>query len=331
MINCCQCGKEFEAKRSNQNHCLAPCRARYCPNCNYKYEPPEKEAKPGSSEQRLAQMDELFRGYESVEPIRIPKLPDGTRVTILSDMQIPFEDRWLVGGTVGKIGAVERFLQFYQPDFLIYNGDIMDCYTISSFSQSPNRKWTLKQEADMTKRMLKLHKEIAPSARLFFIDGNHEERIWRMLVKVAQSDPRARELLEVLNITSLTSKHLLDLPSMDIEWLPYGSYIDLLGFVITHGNEVSQFSSYTARKMSDRYRSSGCSGHTHRLGAYYYTGKMTTHCWLESGALCRLDAEYLQNANWQQGFVAGEVRNNKLHPNLITAFDGRIYAMGQWF
>jgi len=290
-----------------------------------------EEPKLGTNEQRKQQMDELFRGYESTPSIVIDKLPDGTKICVLSDGQIPFEERWLIGGTVGKRGAVEKYIEKKQPDIIIYNGDMMDCYTISTFMKSPNRMWTLEQEANLTKRMLDEHKKCAPNARFIFIDGNHEERIWRTLVGIAQSDPRARELLGVLNIASLTSKHILGLEERGIEWVPYGGYVDLLGFIVTHGNVVSQFSGYTARRMSDRYRSSGCSGHTHRLGTYYYTGNGVTHCWMESGCLCRMDPEYMQNPNWQQGFIIGEVMNNRFHPQLINAFDERFYAAGKWF
>lgn len=291
------------------------------------------ESKLGSFEQRKDQMDELFRGYEASPPIIIDQLSDGSRIIILSDIQIPFEERWLIGGTVGKMGAVEIFIEYYQPDILIYNGDIMDCYTISTFGKSPNRMWTLEQEANLTKRMLDFHKSLAPKARVIFIDGNHEERMWRNLVGIAQADPRARELLGALSITSVTSRHLLELDSRGIEWLPYGGHIDLLGFIITHGNCVAQYSGYTAKRMSDKYRSSGCSGHTHRLGAYYYTGnEQVTHCWMESGCLCRLDPEYVNGvANWQNGWVIGEVMDNKFHPQLVSAFDKKVYAAGKWF
>lgn len=342
-IECCTCSVLFTPSRITIKHCGQPCKARFCYNCNYKSvkamavkpldatENLVEEPRLGTNEQRKAQMDELFHGYEATDPIVISNLPDGSRVVILSDIQIPFEERWLVSGTIGKLGAVEKFIEHYQPDILIYNGDIMDCYSISSFVKSPNRMWTLKEEVDLAKKMLDTHRSLAPKARMIFIDGNHEERTWRTLINIAQVDPRARELLGALNITSLTSKHLLGLEGRGIEWIPYGSIVDLLGFVVTHGDVVSQFSGFTARRMSDRYRSSGCSGHTHRLGTYYYTGNGITHCWMESGCLCRLDAEYVTNANWQNGWIIGEVMNNKFHPQLINAFDNKVYAAGCWF
>ena len=42
-------------------------------------------------------------------------------------------------------------------------------------------------------------------------------------------------------------------------------------------------------------------GHTHRLGIYYRTNAKGTHAAYENGCLCRLDPEYVQDPDWQQG------------------------------
>ncbi len=53
--------------------------------------------------------------------LKIPKAPNGYKVLIVNDTQIPFQD-------VRTLEAVEKFWTDFQPDLELYNGDIMDFY-----------------------------------------------------------------------------------------------------------------------------------------------------------------------------------------------------------
>jgi len=281
------------------------------------------------AESRREQMERLFGGYQETPPIKIDKLKEGSRVVIASDFQIPFEEPWLVGGTQGKVGAFEAFLKDYQPSIVILNGDIRDAYVLSSFDKSPSRRFGEREEKRLTINELEAISNAAPNARDIFHNGNHEERLERAYAQLCQKDSRAFEIFDAQGFDGLNTRNMLNLDDIGWEWQPYRGWTDLLGFIITHGDLVKSESAATAKAMYEKWRSSGTSGHTHRLGAYYHTDSTgKTHAWYESGCLCRLDLEYVQAPDWQQGFIVGEVNGGLLHTSLVPVFDNRFLVPG---
>ena len=253
------------------------------------------------------QMERLIRGYESKPDIDITDRPDGTRVMIVSDHQIPFVDEKM-------LKAQMAFMADFRPHDLIINGDFLDCYEISDFDHDPRRQFTIGTELALAEGILyDFGKRLAKDGKMWLVEGNHEERlrryIWRHASALIDIIPDLDELLHL-------DKHCAGS-------VPYGKAINYLGYTITHGNYVSQYSAYTAKRHADRYRSSGCNGHTHRMGSYSFTdGRGRSHTWDEIGCACRLDLEYVRGvANWQQGFLIGTVMNNALHTSLVRVID----------
>lgn len=256
-----------------------------------------------------AQMDRLFRGYQNIANINIRKAKDGERIISLADTQGIFVD-------LKALGAVEDFMRDFQPHHIFYNGDNIEFYPISSFNQNPARQFTIQDELDFTGDMLDRHKKMVPKAKQHWLDGNHEERFLRYLWKQASA-------LASLDDMNMSAK--LKLEKRHVTYTPYSGHINYLGLLVTHGDRLRQHSSWTAKAMSERFRSSGLSGHSHRLGAYYWTGVKGPQVWYEQGCLCRLDPEYEAHPNWQHGFAYGIVHNNKVHIQLVSIFDGGFH------
>lgn len=253
------------------------------------------------------QMERLIRGYQARPDIHITDRPDGTRVMIVSDHQLPFVDERL-------LKAQMQFMADFRPHDLIINGDFIDCYEISDFDHDPRRQFTIGDELRMAEGILyDFGKRLAQGGKMYFVEGNHEERLRRYVWR------HAGALVDI--VPDLDT--LLNLDKHCAGTVPYGKAIDYLGYTITHGNYVSQYSAYTAKRHADRYRSSGCNGHTHRMGSYSFTdGKGRSHTWDEIGCACRIDLEYVRGiANWQQGFQTGVVFNNALHTQLVRVID----------
>lgn len=277
------------------------------------------------AEARKEQMLRLFNDYSAVEPIKIDRLKEGERVVIASDFQIPFEEPWLIGGTQGKVGAFEAFLKDYDPGVVVLNGDIRDCYALSSFDKSPSRRFGEKEEKRLTMNELSTIGRQAPRARRILNNGNHEERLEKTYAQLCQKDSRAFEIFDAQGFGELNTRSMLRLDDIGWEWQPYRGWTDILGFIITHGDIVKQESAQTAKAMYDKFQSSGTSGHTHRLGAYFHTDSTgKTRAWYESGCMCRLDLEYVMAPDWQQGFLVGEVNGGRLHTQLVPVFDNRF-------
>ena len=106
---CC----EFEPRSWNQIYCV-DCR------CKRKVENERKRADEVAS----------FEKPREYTTLKIPKAPNGYKVLIVNDTQIPFQD-------VRTLEAVEKFWADFQPDLELYNGDIMDFYSISTFDKNP--------------------------------------------------------------------------------------------------------------------------------------------------------------------------------------------------
>lgn len=320
-VSCRYCGEEFEPYHLSDVVCQKPeCRRRKRRDDLRQQKGTGvrlEDEEPATDEQ----MSRLFRDYHAKESIQIDHREDGTRCVIISDAQIPFIDEafWR---------AFLRFLSKYRPHDLFINGDWIDAYEVSDFDKRPSRLFSIDTEIEMAKDTLRdIRKRMAVDGKVFWIDGNHEERwnkaIWR------HAGPLAAYTADLY--TALDLEHLAD------GYVPYGKHFDYLGFLITHGNFVSQYSAYTAKRHYDRYHSSGCNGHTHRMGSYSHTdGKGRSHSWYEIGCFCRRDLEYIKGvANWQSGFMLGEVRNGAFHPQLIRVIEtdeGRgFYAGGEYW
>lgn len=245
---------------------------------------------------------------QSTGNIVVRERPDGAKLVSLSDTQFPFADEPL-------IEAVERFMRDWQPDDILYNGDVADCYEISDFDKNPSREFSLDDELRMTGDFLRRHGEIAPNAKRKFVMGNHEDRLRRFIWRHAGAIASLVKPLE----------EALEFAEQGIDFVTYGKHVDFLGFVFTHGNFVSAGSGMTARKHLAAYGSSGVHGHTHRLGSISKTDMNNrTHTFYEQGCLCRVDLEYNRGvADWQQGFLIGTVFDGALHPQLVHVIESR--------
>ena len=309
--DCDRCGTTIEKPyKGDQRYCSSDCS--YAVHLEAVGKPPAREDE---------QMAKLFRYYQSKENITITERPEGTRLVSLSDTQLPFVDQPL-------LEAVYTFVEDFKPHDIIINGDWLDCYSISAFDQRPERLFNLEDEmqqgADIIRQLKRL---AAKDCRVYFVFGNHEERLEKEIWRRAQN----------FSFLVKTIPEAMELDTLCEGYVPYGKHVDYLGFVFTHGNFVSAFSAYTARKHYERYRSSGVNGHTHRLGSYSSTDMHgRSHTWYEQGALCRKDLEYVRGvANWQQGFLTATVAAGALHPQLVHVIEtdqGRgFFAAGRYY
>lgn len=291
---CTICGKTFQQYRSGQLTCgEADCqRARY----NQTRQP-----------ERQTQMDSLFRYYKERTSMSVNGLPDGTRVLVTGDHQLPFIDEDFED-------AKQRFIADWKPNVIVLNGDVIDAYEISDWDKRPSRLFNLEDEFRMAKDLIAAYRRLS-GGNVYWIDGNHEERLQRIIWKRAQEFSfMVADLPEALELEKTTKG-----------FVPYGQHIDIHGFVITHGTIVRSHSAYTAKAMIDKYRSSGASGHTHRMGDHSITDhRGVSHTWYEIGCSCRKDLEYMKaHPNWQQGFLIGEIQGGALHPQLVRVIEAK--------
>lgn len=215
------------------------------------------------------------------------------------------------------------FLRFFKPDVVFIIGDVIDFYQLSKFSKNPSRLMELQTDLDSAILSLQQIRKATPKAKIYFLKGNHEERLTKFLWT------RAAELV---SLRDLTVPHLLNLKEMDIEYVESGSMV-YHEFLVKHGNLVRARSGYTATGEMEKSGISGISGHTHRLSQVYKTNYNGMTTWIECGCLCQLNPEYAEGqiVDWQHGLAYGffEKDNHRFLLHTTPIIKGKILYGGQ--
>lgn len=282
----------------------------YCQKCRCK--------RKAENARKAIETAELFDTPREFKVERVARAPEGTRIIIVNDLQRPFQDD-------KTLLPVEKFWDDFQPHYEVYNGDIADLYTLSSFDRNPSRRFKLLDELRDTKRWLHARAEANPNARRIWIDGNHEDRMRRWLWK---RDP------ELADIPELALDYQLGITEIGATYLPYMSVFDFLGYRIEHGFKTSTSKAYpvnVSRFMAIATGSSGLCGHNHHFGVYAWTDSRGSHSYVENGCLSRMDLEFAPFPNWQQAFTYGVVHQNKVHLHPVQIYPGGFRANGEFY
>lgn len=235
------------------------------------------------------------------------------KILIAGDAHFPHQDDKV-------ILLLEKFLRTYQPDIIVFNGDLLDCETISKFDRIPGG--SLKEELSICREFFSDIRMICPKAEIHYLTGNHEMRLRSYLIKNIK-DPATFELIQ----ERLSLDELLNLGKYDIKFhdLPDNisrfddNYVKMGKFNIGHFNRVSKHSAYTIKNIIDDKGASVIQGHTHRLGLYFKKTLNGTLIGAETGCLCKIEPDYCVNPNWSNGWVV--IENNNVYPIHIKDYE----------
>jgi len=232
------------------------------------------------------------------------------KVLFVSDIHAPFQDNRAVRACIS-------FGKWIKPDKIIFMGDVIDFYAISSFNKDPIRALGIQKEIDEAISILKIFRKEFPKVEMDFIRGNHEKRLQSYLWKKAS---------ELSGLKNMNVPALLELEKLNIKYHKSGR-MKLRGIVIKHGDKVRKHSAYTARGEFSETGLSGLSAHTHRIGMHCRTNEGGRFFWYEIGCLCKLNAEYMEGKmpNWQQGFAIGyfKLGSAKCNIHIVPVLNGK--------
>lgn len=260
----------------------------------------------------------LFYEPREFKKLRVQNLQEGDPVLIFNDTQIPFIDH-------KAVNAMLRFADDLKPKLIFLMGDILDFYGCSNFDPNPSRVFTLQDEIDEAVAFLKSLKTRFPQARLFFCDGNHEDRLRRFLWG---------EGAKLASLKVLRTAKLLEFAELGITGIPYRSHFDLAGFIMEHGYRASKsaaFPANVARLMAIERGTSGLCGHDHRHQVYSWTDERGTHLWVNNGCLCLRDLEYAPNPNWQVAFSFAYIFGGRAFVTPVKLQRGGFVANGKLY
>jgi predicted phosphodiesterase len=228
----------------------------------------------------------LAASKEEAHRRRHQTAPEGFKtIVIANDFHVPFHN----------VAGVQNWLDMcrdIQPDIIVINGDFLDCYTMSSFQQAPGMP-KMQDEIDEGLVILEELRRNCPVADIHFTEGNHEERL-RRIIKREHG---------LYGLRSFTLESLLEFDRLRIKFYQYGVIVKINELAVYHGEVVRGHAGYSARgeleKGGYKYM---VTGHTHRLGWYNQKNRVRNNQALENGGLYDIkQCEYMMNPNWQNG------------------------------
>lgn len=241
------------------------------------------------------------------------------------DVHFPYQDD-------RALDLLYQIVADLKPDLVACHGDLLDCYSISKYEKRFGHRPPLHEEIAIAKSHFSQVGRLAPKARKLFFKGNHEERLHAEIRRMA-SRPEALEILRLPTVeTALTWPALLDLDRLG--WEYHDRRYNLFDrMVLKHGNVVRKWSAYSAKEEHGKYSKSGISGHTHRRGVFEHTDWNGVHAWWEHGCLCDLTPEYVEDPNWQQGFLVVTWSDDKQSFGVeeVRIHDGETFFRGKLY
>jgi len=217
---------------------------------------------------------------------------------------------------VGKDGKLFSFVKTSKRKFKkIYQiGDLLSFDEFSTHAKIPGKQAEAMESIEMAKTFWSdLRKAAGPTCELTYVEGNHEIRLERYLVRQAP---------ELLPLNVLTIPQLLELNKYNVIWKPYRKRLHVDGLKVTHGKLCRPQSGNSARaELKKNKFKNGVSGHTHRQGWV----KDVDNVWMELGNLADPNPEahsYLDDSDpdWSQGMGMGtccEDENGNKHWFLV--------------
>jgi hypothetical protein len=223
----------------------------------------------------------------------------------------------------------------YQPDYVVWNGDLLDLADFSTFPTNP--QIVHKTQLAAIEASYVLGRFGQWGANQVLIEGNHEVRLGKSMQKNLTSAYGLRPALDLEGESLLSVPRLLGLKDLGVTWV--GDYPDGYFQVgearFSHGSIVRQGLGKTIGAVSDKSVVSNFFGHIHR----YEAGTRRVDgvdglIWSASpGCACslKLTPGVKRVSNWSNGaffisLVNGKIRNVD---HILHTQDGETFFRGQ--
>lgn len=179
---------------------------------------------------------------------------------------------------------------------IVILGDFVDFYELSKFLRTKDNP-KLQIELDAANNILEKLRFIMKEKPIFYIIGNHEER----LIKYLHREAKSLASLKCLELNNLLNLHKYKIKLIE-------NYITLNGYIFTHGHKepcLSKHAAFTALKLLEYYNHNVICAHSHRMGLTYKTIRNQLYIGCESGTFQNpKETDFAsENSNWQFGFT----------------------------
>ena len=237
----------------------------------------------------------------------IPDLQCGFRRDLETNQLTPFHDRDFLSVTLAL--AVDT-----QPDTIALLGDNMDLPDWSDkFVRSPEFYFTTQPAINELSWWLAQLRLACPRAKIYYIQGNHENRMELAIINHMAAAYHLRPANEKIKLPVMSIQRLLNLDALDIEWVgdyPDGEVWLNDGVRCVHGDKARAVPGGSARAILDASEVSVLFGHIHRAESLTRTRHTRNGASIIKavcpGCGCRLDGEvpgHTLSQNWSQGLA----------------------------
>lgn len=267
-----------------------------------------------------------------------------TLIAVLPDQQIPHHDP--------KVHELVLYwLSQNSPDTIVISGDAIDLPMLSRHGWNPKMVKdpvsATQFGLDSTRKVLSEYGEASGADDLYFIPGNHEERLQRYIIQQAPMLFGLRKAdAEEQADSVLSLPYLLGLSNLGYQWItgqtgewPQAELKLSKYLAVRHGWLARKQSGASAHATLDHLGYSVIVGHTHRQGQVYRTrhcldGSLTINTAVEAGtlALTKGGLGYAVAPDWQPGFAVVRLHaNGQFNITLAHAVGGALLWENQRF
>jgi len=234
----------------------------------------------------------------------------------LSDFHVPYHHEKAVEHVVECVGDLD-------PDVLVLGGDVIDCHMVSRFTDKPNAM-SIREEIDLAHDVVfdPLEEAVGEECPRLFLEGNHEERIAR----------HRHENQAFHDYQPMYVENMLDLDERGWQHKTYMDVVDIDGVQYVHGDIARKHAAYSAKGAClDLGLQRAVIGHSHKLGLWSHEATAQKWCAEAGGLFDREKADYVDNPNWQNGFVVVRSDGSFADPTLvrIDPEDGSFWCGGK--
>lgn len=237
---------------------------------------------------------------------------------VFNDTHFPFQDDKCIDLLL-ECGARMK------PDGYIILGDLIDFYSLSTFDKDPERLNNLQYDIDTAASFLCTLRATNKKAQIVYLEGNHEKRLQKFLWRHP----------EINSLRSMNVEGLLELDRFNIQYIGAkgrrAAKYKIGDMHFYHGSIVRKHSGYSAKAMQDKYGVTLMHGHTHRDGKYTIRTEAGHFAAWENYCLCQLDAEYVDFANWTQGFSLITFAGKRPYVEQIAIIGGKYIYGGKLY
>lgn len=215
-------------------------------------------------------------------------------IMFISDLHIPFEERSVVAEFLNSVKK-ER------PQVIIIGGDLIDFSSISRHITHPDDIMPLEYEIKKTVDFLKrLRKVAGKNATIYWLEGNHEQRLIKYIMRNAEELAKLREL----TIDALFELYRKDI---DVIFVESNTVLKIDDWVFRHGHEIGYGSTVpgnNARKGIYNYGMNYIQGHIHRGNIIHIKQFNKILTGVENPCACKLNPRYANGfSGWHHGWT----------------------------